>query len=133
MTPVGLRELGENRFQFVDGYSIHVFVFAATGCLGEPTETDEAAPLWVGLDAIPYAEMWEDDSLWLPLVLEGRSFSGRFLFDGRRRIGVGEPQRHDQVRKPRHCLPDLHLHGSPGAKEDRAPPAPVVLQNQCSR
>jgi 8-oxo-dGTP diphosphatase len=82
VTPVGLRELGENRFQFVDGYSIHVFVFAATDCRGEPTETDEAAPLWVGLDAIPYTEMWEDDRLWLPLVLEGRRFTGRFLFDG---------------------------------------------------
>ncbi len=82
VTPVGLRELGENRFQFVDGYSIHVFVFTASGCRGEPTETDEAAPLWVGLDAIPYGEMWEDDQLWLPLVLEGRRFTGRFLFDG---------------------------------------------------
>ena len=82
VTPVGLHALGENRFQFVDGYSIHVFVFTASGCRGEPTETDEAAPLWADLDAIPYTEMWEDDPLWLPLVLAGRSFSGRFLFDG---------------------------------------------------
>ena len=82
VTPLDLRHVGENRFQFVDGYSIHVFVFAATDCRGEPTETDEAAPLWVGLDAIPYTEMWEDDHLWLPLVLEGRRFTGRFLFDG---------------------------------------------------
>ena len=82
VTPVGLRALGENRFQFVDGYSIHVHVFAATGCRGEPEETEEAAPLWVDVDAIPYTRMWEDDRLWLPLVLEGRSFSGRFLFDG---------------------------------------------------
>jgi 8-oxo-dGTP diphosphatase len=82
VTPVGLCGLGENRFQFVDGYSIHVFVFAAADCVGEPTETEEAAPLWVGLDAIPYGEMWEDDALWLPLVLQGRRFAGRFLFDG---------------------------------------------------
>jgi 8-oxo-dGTP diphosphatase len=82
VTPVGLREVGENRFQFVDGYSIHVFVFAASGCRGEPEETDEATPVWVDLDAIPYTEMWEDDRLWLPLVLEGRRFTGRFLFDG---------------------------------------------------
>jgi hypothetical protein len=26
--------------------------------------------------------MWADDALWLPLVLAGRSVSGRFVFDG---------------------------------------------------
>ncbi len=82
VTPLDLRMLGENRFQFVDGYSIHVFVYVASGCVGEPMETDEAAPLWVDVDGIPYGEMWEDDRLWLPLVLAGRRFTGRFLFDG---------------------------------------------------
>ena len=86
VTPVGLRELGENRFQFVDGYSIHVHVYLAHDLEGTPVETDEAIPLWVGRDAIPYPEMWEDDRLWLPLVLEGTSFSGRFLFDGDRML-----------------------------------------------
>jgi 8-oxo-dGTP diphosphatase len=82
VTPEGLRELGENRFQFVDGYSIHVFVFLASDIDGVPTETDEADPLWTPLDRIPYEEMWEDDPLWLPHVLAGRGFVGRFLFDG---------------------------------------------------
>jgi len=80
--PTGLRLSGEHRFQFVDGYSIHVFVYAARGHLGEPRETAEAIPLWTALDAIPYDEMWEDDRHWLPLVFSGRRFSGRFLFDG---------------------------------------------------
>jgi hypothetical protein len=26
--------------------------------------------------------MWEDDPLWLPHVIAGRRFSGRFVFDG---------------------------------------------------
>ena len=82
MTPVGLEAVGENAFQFVDGYSIHVVVFRASGLLGEPGETDEGAPLWTPLDDIPYHEMWEDDRLWLPLALAGRRFSGRYLFDG---------------------------------------------------
>jgi 8-oxo-dGTP diphosphatase len=73
---------GENRFQFVDGYSIHVYVFRATGCDAEPQETEEAAPIWAPTERIPYEEMWEDDELWLPLVLRGRRFSGRFIFDG---------------------------------------------------
>jgi 8-oxo-dGTP diphosphatase len=82
VTPVGLEAAGENAFQFVDGYSIRVFVFRASGVLGEPAETEEGAPVWTPLAAIPYHEMWEDDVLWLPLVLGGRRFSGRFVFDG---------------------------------------------------
>ena len=53
---------------------------------GEPTETDEALPLWTFLDAIPYHEMWEDDAHWLPGMIEGRRFQGRFLFDGEKML-----------------------------------------------
>jgi 8-oxo-dGTP diphosphatase len=81
-TPTGLEMCGENRFQFVDGYSIHVYVFRASGCDGEPEETEEAAPIWAPIGRIPYREMWEDDELWLPLLLRGSRFSGRFIFDG---------------------------------------------------
>ncbi len=82
VTPTGIEPRGELLFQFVDGYSIHVHVFSATGCDGEAEETDEAIPLWTDLDRIPYAEMWADDVIWLPLMLEGTPFLGRFLFDG---------------------------------------------------
>jgi 8-oxo-dGTP diphosphatase len=86
VTPLDLRHVGENRFQFVDGYSIHVHVYVARDYAGEPSETDEAAPLWFALDAIPYTEMWEDDPLWVPLALAERRFSGRFLFEGDRML-----------------------------------------------
>lgn len=81
ITPLGLRYAGENLFQFVDGYSIHVHIFLANDYEGEPTETDEAIPLWAPIDSIPYSEMWEDDRLWVPLVLNGTRFSGRYIFD----------------------------------------------------
>jgi len=81
ITPLELTYSGENLFQFVDGYSIHVHVFKAGDYEGEPTETDEASPIWSNLDAIPYEEMWEDDKLWVPLVLDGTRFYGRYLFD----------------------------------------------------
>ena len=80
--PTGIRTGGELSFQFADGYSIHVYVFAATGCRGKARETEEAVPLWTDLDRIPYAEMWADDRIWLPLMLRGQPFSGRFIFDG---------------------------------------------------
>ncbi len=82
VSPTGLQPHGELRFQFVDGYSIHVWVFRASGCQGVATETDEAIPLWTDVDAIPYDEMWADDRYWLPHLLEGSVVDGRFIFDG---------------------------------------------------
>jgi 8-oxo-dGTP diphosphatase len=82
VTPTGVEARGELRFQFVDGYSIHGFVFSASGCRGEPQETDEATPLWTPLARIPWHEMWADDRLWLPRVIAGASVDGSFVFDG---------------------------------------------------
>jgi 8-oxo-dGTP diphosphatase len=82
ITPIDPQPRGELRFQFLDGYSIHVHVFTATEYRGEVCETDEAIPFWTKIDAIPYAEMWADDILWLPRVLAGETVSGYFLFDG---------------------------------------------------
>lgn len=73
---------GELRFQFIDGYSIHVHVFVADQYRSEPTETDEAIPLWYDIADVPYTEMWADDRVWLPAVLEGSGVDGRFTFDG---------------------------------------------------
>jgi 8-oxo-dGTP diphosphatase len=84
VTPTGVEARGELRFHFVDGYSIHGFVFSATGCLGEPQATMEAVPLWTPMAQIPWDDMWADDRYWLPFLLEGRNVEGRFLFDGDR-------------------------------------------------
>jgi 8-oxo-dGTP diphosphatase len=86
VTPRGLVWAGENSFQFVDGYSIHVHVYRADDCEGDPIETDEAVPHWFHVEQIPYAEMWADDFLWVPLLLRGEKFRGRFLFDGDRML-----------------------------------------------
>jgi 8-oxo-dGTP diphosphatase len=57
-------------------------VFRAGDHEGEPTETDEALPVWTSVNAIPYDRMWEDDHHWLPLLLAGTTFHGRFAFEG---------------------------------------------------
>src|SRR3989442_9690986 len=44
VTPHGLELIGELFFQFIDGYKLHVAVFAARSCDGELRETDEATP-----------------------------------------------------------------------------------------
>jgi 8-oxo-dGTP diphosphatase len=81
VTPLGLEHIGELFFHFLDGYKLHVAVFAANGCEGRLRETDEATPLWTDLDKIPYHEMWQDDPHWLPLLVARRKFRGYFMFD----------------------------------------------------
>jgi len=80
------RRRGRLRFQFVDGYALDCHVLSCDRCEGEPYETDEAVPMWTPLDALPYERMWADDRMWLPLMLAGHSFSGRFVFDGDRMV-----------------------------------------------
>jgi 8-oxo-dGTP diphosphatase len=53
VTPTGVQPAGELFFQFADGYSLHGYVFTATGCDGDPQETDEAVPQWTPEDRIP--------------------------------------------------------------------------------
>lgn len=82
VTPTGLEQIGELHFHFLDGYKLHVAVFIASDCTGTLCETDEATPVWVRQDQIPYDEMWQDDPQWLPLLLARRKFCGYFTFDG---------------------------------------------------
>jgi 8-oxo-dGTP diphosphatase len=87
ITPLSVEKRGALSFQFVDGLSIHCEVFTAKDCDGTPQETDEAIPLWAPVDKIPYDRMWADDQVWLPVLLAGKKFAGRFLFDGDDMLG----------------------------------------------
>ena len=96
ITPTGLREMGDLHFHFVNetgvgaGLQLHCTVFRADGYTGTdgqgPRETDEAIPLWHPVGDLPYHEMWADDIFWLPLVIEGDRFEGRFQFDGEKMV-----------------------------------------------
>lgn len=86
VTPLDLEKRGELSFVFTDGYSLHCTVFVASGYSGSLVETEEASPFWIGVDEIPYDEMWEDDRHWLPTVLSGRAVYGRFIFDRDRMV-----------------------------------------------
>ena len=82
ITVSNLEYCGQHRFQFVDGYSLLVWVYSSDTFEGTPTESIEARPLWFPLDEIPYERMWEDDHMWLPMLIRGERFQGRWLFDG---------------------------------------------------
>lgn len=87
ITPGGVRAAGELLFQFSDGHAIHGYVFTADAFTGTPVETPEAVPLWLRMNELPYHRMWQDDRVWMPLLLQGKSFTGRFLFDGDQMLG----------------------------------------------
>ena len=82
LTPENPTFIGDHRFQFSDGYSMHVFVYRCESATGELIETAEALPIWFDQQAIPYSEMWADDILWVPLLLEETPFQGRYIFRG---------------------------------------------------
>lgn len=79
-----LEPAGELTFT-LDG-TVHTVcrVFRTDSFEGEPEPSSEAIPAWFAVDDVPYDQMWEDDRLWLPIVLDGRSVRGTFHFEGGR-------------------------------------------------
>lgn len=39
-------------------------------------------PQWYPIENIPFKEMWPDDEIWFPYMLEGKKFDGYFKFEG---------------------------------------------------
>lgn len=81
--PVGLEQCGEFAFHFRDDAhdddSMYVYVFRADDVEGTPTATDEAVPEWHPTSDPPYDEMWVDDRIWLPHLIDGQTFRGEFV------------------------------------------------------
>ena len=63
-----------------DPVLLEVHVYAVTAFSGEPCETEEMRPRWFRHVDVPFGEMWADDKYWLPMLLRGREFDGRFYF-----------------------------------------------------
>ena len=85
VTPTGVEKLGEVDFHFRDDTedddSLFVHVFRAAGIDGEPEQTPEAVPRWDPVSQPPYDEMWPDDRIWLPHLLDRRRFRGTLVLD----------------------------------------------------
>ncbi len=80
-TPIHPIKLGEVAFDVVGGASILIHVYRSDAVVGDPTETDEAVPVWAPLGEIPYDRMWADDEHWFPHLLSRRRFTARAQFD----------------------------------------------------
>ena len=57
---------------------LEMHIFSSDTFKGEPIETEEMKPQWFSLDKIPYNSMWPDDPYWIPSMLSGKNFSGKF-------------------------------------------------------
>lgn len=80
-----IEQVAELRFH-MDDYdgdvmkNIYCRVFMCREWIGEPTESEEMAPQWFSLHAIPYDQMWADDIFWLPEILAGKYAEAEFWF-----------------------------------------------------
>ena len=84
---VDLQKAGVIQFEFQDNPEIlEVHIFRSTDIVGDPVESEEMKPQWFPVDEIPFDAMWPDDKYWLPLLLEGKMFRGRFEFDEENKI-----------------------------------------------
>lgn len=76
-----LNKVGILGFEFKDNLEIiEVHVFKSNNFIGEPMESQEMKPQWFHVDEIPFKEMWSDDKHWMPLLLSGKKFKGKFFF-----------------------------------------------------
>ena len=81
LKPIGVRHVGVNEFYLENQLEWIVHIFSADSFEGAETETEEARPEWFAISDIPYENMWPDDSIWMPLMLHGKRFRGRFYYD----------------------------------------------------
>lgn len=81
LTPLSPKHCGTLQFAFLNGYTERCEVFQAEAYEGRLRETDEAEPFWCDETAIPLDQMWADDRYWFPLLLRGKRFHLRYVFD----------------------------------------------------
>jgi len=78
-----MQRAGVVEFAFENNPEIlEVHIFRANEFTGTPVQSDEMQPQWFCTDEIPFDMMWPDDRYWLPLLLLGKKFKGKFLLDG---------------------------------------------------
>lgn len=85
LTPLEFTKVGTLEFCFPensDSWNNCCSVFVCRSFEGTLLqETEECTNSWVSVNEIPYDKMWDDDILWFPLLLEGKTFHHRYHFN----------------------------------------------------
>lgn len=84
------KKVAELDFYFLEeskkDWSQKVHAYLVTNWQGKPSETEEMKPQWFKLNEIPFNQMWEDDEIWLPHVLNHNFITGEFYFDNKQKL-----------------------------------------------
>ena len=62
-------------------WSQTVTIFVIDEWEGEPQETEAMVPEWYDVNNVPFAQMWEDNSIWLPKILAGEEITAIFMYN----------------------------------------------------
>ncbi len=76
-----LEKIAQIKFYFGEKPKFECHAYIARAWSGEPTETEEMAPEWFPIDAMPLSDMWVTDSVWLLAALRGEHVRGAMHFD----------------------------------------------------
>lgn len=90
VTPTSYQKCAEHDFLMdsdtAQPWHMYVHTYITAKWDGEPVETEEMAPQWFTLPDIPYENMWQDDTYWLPQVLAGQNVSASYTFSADERM-----------------------------------------------
>jgi 8-oxo-dGTP diphosphatase/2-hydroxy-dATP diphosphatase len=82
ITATVMEKMGIMEFEFRGQEEVlQVHVFHVKEFIGEPRASEEMLPVWFHKNNIPYSKMWLDDQFWLRLLMWGKKFTGKFVFD----------------------------------------------------
>lgn len=80
-----LNKVGEIEFHFPEikakewNQKVHVFLISEYE--GIPEESEEMTVEWFDLSNLPYSQMWETDTHWLPVILSNKKIKGKIFFE----------------------------------------------------
>ena len=82
---LNIEKVAEIKFYFTNApfgksWDQVVYIFISREWKGTLRESNEILPKWFSFNDIPYSKMWNDDTYWLPKVLEGKKLVGSFTF-----------------------------------------------------
>ncbi len=80
-------------------WNLRVVIYLITNFEGEPKKTEDIDPCWHPINRLPLNDMWPDNRITAPMVLDGKRIVGSFLYgaDGLiaeqdlRELGPDEP------------------------------------------